>query len=507
MPSRIPDAGSRHSKRRRLSRRFIIYALAGTLLVTLITACVTEQSAIGRVITALNEDSVPLSVETHEELKRFAATYDNYVVDASDRERLDYFNFAYRRVRASYVHEIDDNELIDQAIAGVVEGNSSPGTVAPKKVVEDALHKMLKGLDPHSGYLNAEEFRDSFASTKGEFGGLGIQVTMENDLVKVIAPIEDTPAERAGVLSGDLITHCDNIPIKGKTLREAVGLMRGKPGAPITLTIRRKGVEDFDVRIVRDIIEVKSVRHRVEGDVGYIRITRFNEKTEDGISDAVADIKKETGDSLRGVVIDLRNNPGGLLNQSVIVADTFLDAGKIVSIKGRSGRNERTFFADSGDVFKGTPIVVLVNQGSASASEIVASALKYHGRATVMGRQTFGKGSVQTIMPLPLEGALRLTTALYYSPDNQTIQAVGVSPDISIIEDIDVENAPKGRREVDLPGSIPAQAGNAKSQLPRISERACPAIGDTNDHMLGCALEFLHSNNEQAFFKRFAPAS
>lgn len=409
-------------------------------------------------------------------------------------------------MRASYVYEVDDAKLINEAIAGVKEQKAEPGTVPAEKVVEDALHRMLKGLDPHSSYLNAEEFRDSFANTKGEFGGLGIQITMEEDLVKVIAPIEDTPAERAGILAGDLITHCDGIGIKGKSLREAVRMMRGKPGEPLVLTVRREGVEDFDVRVVRDIIEVKSVRYRVEGDIGYVRITRFNEKTKEGIQAALGAIQDETGARLKGVVIDLRNNPGGLLSQSVIVADAFLDEGKIVAIKGRNGRDERAFYADPGDELAGVPMVVLVNRGSASASEIVASALQYHGRAVIMGRQTFGKGSVQTIMPMPLEGALRLTTALYYSPANQTLQALGVSPDINIYAEATEASENRQTREADLPGAIPAQAHDEMKARPRIAEAKCPEIGEAKDRMLGCAIEYLHAANEEAFLKRYVRA-
>ncbi|MEQ8321206.1 MAG: S41 family peptidase [Rhodospirillales bacterium] len=502
MSSRIPRVKPARRRSARL-QKLLLAGVLGVLVVSGITACVTNQSAIGRVVMAMNEETSQLPEKTRFELDRFARVYDTYVDDASDRERLDYFNFAYRRIRANYVYDVDDTKLINEAIAGVKQEKAEPGTVPAEKVVEDALHRMMKGLDPHSGYLNAEEFRDSFANTKGEFGGLGIQITMEDDLVKVIAPIEDTPAERAGILAGDLITHCDGIPVKGKGLRDAVHMMRGKPGEPLTITVRRKGIEDFDVTIVRDIIEVKSVRHRVEGDVGYIRITRFNEKTRDGITAALNDITHQLGAKLRGVVVDLRNNPGGLLNQSVIVADAFLDEGKIVAIKGRNGRDERAFYADPGDALSGVPMVVLVNQGSASASEIVASALQYHGRAVIMGRRTFGKGSVQTIMPMPLEGALRLTTALYYSPANQTLQALGVMPDINIYSETDVDNPEGSTREADLPGAIPAQGHEDTGIHPRIAEAKCPEVGEAKDKMLGCAIEYLHAASQEAFLKRF----
>lgn len=505
MPSRIPNVKQHPRYRRRLSG-LVVAGVLSVLLFSLITACVTNQSAIGRVVSAMNEDATPLPETTRKELDRFAGVYDTYVKDASDRERLDYFNFAYRRVRASYVYDVDDTKLINEAIAGIKEQKEEPGTMAPDKLVEDALHRMIKALDPHSSYLNGEEFRESFANTKGEFGGLGIQITMQDDLVKVIAPIEDTPAERAGILSGDLITKCDGVDVKGKSLRDAVHMMRGKPGEPVILTIRRQGVADFYVRVVRDIIEVKSVRHSLEGDIGYIRITRFNEKTRDGINEAIADLETKSGKGLRGVVVDLRNNPGGLLNQSVYVADTFLNAGKIVAIKGRNGRDERSFYADPGDAIAGVPMVVLVNQGSASASEIVASALQFHKRAVIMGRRTFGKGSVQTIMPMPLEGALRLTTALYYSPSNQTLQALGVTPDINIYGEPDNSNPDANTREADLPGAIPAQNAADEHAQPRIAESACPEVGEAKDRMLGCALEYLHAANQQVFLKRFMPA-
>ena len=505
MPSRIPNVKPQPSYRRRLPG-LVVAGVLSVLLFSLITACVTNQSAIGRVVMAMNEDATPLPETTQKQLDRFASVYDTYVKDASDRERLDYFNFAYRRVRASYVYDVDDTKLINEAIAGVKEQKEAPGSMAPEKVVEDALHRMVKGLDPHSSYLNGEEFRESFANTKGEFGGLGIQITMEGDLVKVISPIEGTPAERAGILADDLITHCDGVAIKGKSLRDSVHMMRGKPGEPITLTIRRKGVDDFDVKVVRAMIEVKSVRHKMEGDIGYIRITRFNEKTRDGMNEAIADIEAKGGNRLRGVVVDLRNNPGGLLNQSVFVADTFLDEGKIVAIKGRNGRDERAFYADPGDAIAGVPMVVLVNRGSASASEIVASALQFHKRAVIMGQRTFGKGSVQTIMPMPVEGALRLTTALYYSPANQTLQALGVTPDIGISTEVDKNNPDADTREADLPGAIPAQNAAEVHKQPKIAESSCPAIGDAKDQMLGCAIEYLHAANQQVFLKRFAGA-
>lgn len=501
MAFRLSRTGYLRTRRR---RKLVAGCGIGLVAIALlITACASDQSAIGRVIMAMNQDAGALPPSAQAELSRFKETYDTYVADAEDRERLDYFNFAFRRVRASYVEEIDDRAMIDAAIAGVRDSGREPGAAPSALVIEDALHSMLKALDPHSSYLNAEEFQESFASTKGEFGGLGIQVTMENDLVKVISPIEGTPAERAGILAGDLITHVDGVGVEGKTLRDAVDLMRGKPGDPVDLVVRREGVEDFEVRIVRAIIEVKSVRHRLEGDVGYIRITRFNEKTKEGLNEAINDIRDQAGAGLKGVVVDLRNNPGGLLAQSVIVADAFLEDGKIVSIKGRDGRGERAYYADPGDAFRNVPMVVLVNRGSASASEIVASALQQHGRATVMGAKTFGKGSVQTIMPLPLEGALRLTTALYYSPADKTIQAIGVTPDIDIVTE---GQSAEAKREADLPGAIPAQGASTEKAHPSVDEADCPEVGENKDRALGCALTFLRAGSQQAFFTNLKPA-
>ena len=451
----------------------------------------------------MGPDRSPLPDATYQQLARFGEVYKTYATKPDDKDRLDYFNFAYRRVRAGYVYDIDDTKLIDAAIAGVTEKSPIPGSLPDKDLVELALHKMLAELDPHSSYLDAEEFKESFAATKGEFGGLGIQVTMEEGLLKVISPIEGTPAERAGIVSGDLITHVGGEAIQGKTLRDAVRLMRGPPGAPLTIRIRRPKVQDFDVTLVRAIIKVKSVRWHTEGDVGYIRITRFSEKTFDSLREAMSDIRSKSGPGLRGLVVDLRNNPGGLLNQSVVVADAFLDRGEIVSVKGRNGADNRSYGAESGDIAAGLPIVVLINVGSASASEIVASALQFHGRAVLMGSRTFGKGSVQTIMPMPVEGALRLTTALYYSPSGQTLQALGVRPDVQIAKKEDAD-APARKREADLPGSIPPSAASDDAMTPKIQEETCPNAGDDGkDKFLGCALAYLQAGTMEAFMRRF----
>ncbi|CCG08692.1 S41 family peptidase [Pararhodospirillum photometricum] len=324
-------------------------------------------------------------------------------------ELLDLFADVFERVKRDYVEEVADEPLIEAALNG-----------------------MLTSLDPHSGYLNAQSFEDMQVQTKGEFGGLGIEVTMEEGLVKVVSPIDETPAARAGLQPGDLITHLDGTSVMGMALPEAVEKMRGRVGTDIRLSIRRGNQKPFDVTLTRAVVTIKSVRSRLEGDIGYIRITTFSEKTDDGLIDAMKSLKKEAKGSLKGYVLDLRNNPGGLLEQAIAVADTFLDAGEIVSTRSRDPKDTQRFNARSGDLADGLPMIVLINGGSASASEIVAGALQDHHRARVLGTQSFGKGSVQTIMPLPGHGAMRLTTARYYTPSGRSIQAVGIQPDLQV---------------------------------------------------------------------------
>jgi carboxyl-terminal processing protease len=346
--------------------------------------------------------------------------------------QLNLFGDVFERVRADYVEDVKDEKLVESAING-----------------------MLSALDPHSSYLNAKSFRDMQVQTRGEFGGLGIEVTMENGLVKVVSPIDDTPAHRAGVKPGDLITHLDHEPVQGMTLPEAVERMRGPVNTNITLTLRREGREPFDVTLSRAVITIQSVRPKVEKDIGYIRITSFSEQTSSGVERAVQRIRQEVGPSLKGYVLDLRNNPGGLLDQSVKVADAFLERGEIVSTRSRRPDDAQRFNAKPGDVAEGLPIVVLINNGSASASEIVAGALQDHRRALVLGTKSFGKGSVQTIIPLSGHGAIRLTTAHYYTPSGRSIQAKGIEPDIEVqqarLEPVD---SPTRRRERDLRGAL-----------------------------------------------------
>ena len=349
--------------------------------------------------------------------------------------QLNLFGDVFERVRADYVEEVSDTELIEAAING-----------------------MLSSLDPHSRYLNAKSFQDMQTQTRGEFGGLGIEVTMDsNGFVKVITPIDDTPAQRAGLQPGDFVTHLDGEPILGLTLAEAVEKMRGPIDSGIVLTIQRPGAEaPMDVEIIRAVITIRSVRTHMEGDdVAYVRISSFSEKTTRELEAAVDKFFEEHGDTLKGLVLDLRNNPGGLLDQAVSVSDSFLIQGEIVSTRGRRADSIQRFNAKSGDLIDGMPMIVLINGGSASASEIVAGALQDHHRAIILGTRSFGKASVQTVIPLGGHGAMRLTTARYYTPSGTSIQARGIHPDIAV-EQAKIERVDRGRRrsEADLRGSL-----------------------------------------------------
>ena len=358
------------------------------------------------------------------------------------------FGDVFERVRAEYVDPVNDRELIENAING-----------------------MLTGLDPHSSYMNAKAFRDMQVQTRGEFGGLGLEVTSENGLIKVVSPIDDTPAARAGVKAGDLITMLDGQTVQGLTLNEAVDKMRGPAGSNIRLTIKREGVNTpIDLAMQREVIRIKVVRSRLEGnDIGYVRLTSFNEQTDPGLRKAVADLKQQAGGNLRGIVLDLRNNPGGLLDQAVAVSDDFLDSGEIVSTRSRHPDESQRWNAKPGDIAAGLPLVVLTNGGSASASEIVAGALQDQRRAVVVGTRTFGKGSVQTVMPLPGNGAMRLTTARYYTPSGRSIQGLGIEPDVEVMETRTETAHFLPDREADLRGALRNQGGTAQpaTQAPR----------------------------------------
>ena len=352
--------------------------------------------------------------------------------DQATYRLLNLFGDVFERVRASYVKDITD-----------------------KKLIESAINGMLNSLDPHSNYLNKESFKKMQVQTRGKFGGLGIEVTMENGFVKVISPIDGTPAFKSGVQAGDLITHLDEKPVQGLSLSEAVKLMRGKIGTKIKLTIRRVSTQPFDVTITRAVIPIRTVRSRIEGDIGYVRISSFSQPTEDGLKKAMNKINRELKDRMKGLIIDLRNNPGGLLDQAVAVSDAFLEKGEIVSTRTREKRDHQRFNARKGDLAHGKPIIILLNGGSASASEIVAGALQDQKRAIILGTKSFGKGSVQTIIPLGNNGAMRLTTALYFTPSGRSIQKIGIEPDI-VVEQARIEAIDKNprQREADLRGAL-----------------------------------------------------
>jgi carboxyl-terminal processing protease len=396
--------------------------------------------------------------------------------------QLNLFGEVFERVRSDYVEDVTD-----------------------KKLIEDAINGMLSALDPHSSYMNARAFQDTQIQTRGEFGGLGIEVTMENGLVKVVSPIDETPASRAGLKPGDLIVELDGEQVMGLTLQDAVERMRGPVNSQIKLTIRRGTTEPFQVTLQRAVIRIQSVRNAVEGDLGYIRITSFTEQTESGLRAAIQKIKDQLGNRFKGIVLDLRNNPGGLLDQAIAVSDAFIDKGEIVSTRGRRPEDAQRYNAKPGDLLSGMPMVVLINGGSASASEIVAGALQDHHRAIVLGTRSFGKGSVQTIIPLGGQGALRLTTARYYTPSGRSIQAQGIEPDIAV-EQARLEKIEGGviRREADLRGALrndtqqqqqqrqgqQQQQQQQQQQKPDAAEE--PTIGDqAQDYQLSRAYDLL----------------
>lgn len=352
-------------------------------------------------------------------------------------EMLNLFGDVFERVRDNYVEEVSD-----------------------KKLIEGALNGMLTALDPHSSYLDAAGFDDMKVQTKGEFGGLGIEVIMENGLVKVVSPIDETPAAKAGLKSGDFVIKINAEDVMGMTLQDAVNKMKGKVGTPVTLTIvRADKPEPFEVKLIRDVIKVKGVRWRMQGDdVGYIRITSFNEQVQENLEKAIKELKEKSKGKIKGFILDLRNNPGGLLDQAIYVSDSFLEKGEIVSTRGRHPEDTKRVNATPGDLIDHLPVVVLINEGSASASEIVSGALQDHHRAIIMGTKSFGKGSVQTIMALPGNGAMRLTTARYYTPSGRSIQAEGIVPDIEVkpakVEEV-VDNLAKYMpKEADLKGAL-----------------------------------------------------
>ncbi|MDP6429213.1 MAG: S41 family peptidase [Rhodospirillales bacterium] len=439
------------------------------------------------------------SVEANAGYEQFKARFAEVTLaDGSRGQQLKHFADAFERVRDDYVHPTDEAKMIETAVAALDKIKEERKTVTPAVAAEAALDAIMATLDPHSSYLNPAEFKESQVVTSGQFGGLGIEINMEDGLIRVIAPIADTPAERAGLKSGDLITHVDGDPIKGMSLMQAVRRLRGAPNSKVRLGIRRAKKNDFDVVVTRAIIRVQPVKWATEGDIGVIRVTHFISSSEGALESAMDQVRGKLGPRLKGLVLDLRNNPGGLLNQSVAVADAFLHRGTVVSVRDRDG-NGRGFDAARGDIAAGLPMVVLINRGSASASEIVAGALQDHKRAVLMGGQSFGKGSVQTISPLEWDGALRLTTALYYLPSGRTIQGHGVIPDI-VVNGKAVSNA---RRESDLPNAFTGAEkllGRA-AKAPQLAETNCPAAGtDGKDKLLGCAVMLLHAGSQKNFF-------
>ncbi|MBO1074129.1 S41 family peptidase [Roseomonas marmotae] len=385
----------------------------GLRMVGVVAAAFAAGAALGPVVAP------PIVSAVAQESNSRAETY----------RMLELFGDVFERVRAEYVEPVNDREVIEAAING-----------------------MLQGLDPHSSYMNTRSFRDMQVQTRGEFGGLGIEVSQEGGYVKVISPIDETPAAKAGVKPGDLITHLNGESVQGLSLQEAVEKMRGERGSRIQLTIRRPGAESpIEMSLTREVIRPQVARFRLEGnDVGYVRLSSFNEQTDAALRNAISTMRKQSGDKLKGIVLDLRNNPGGLLDQAVQVADDFLTQGEIVSTRARRTEDSQRWNAKAGDITGDLHVVVLVNGGSASASEIVAGALQDHRRAVVLGTKSFGKGSVQTVMPIPGNGAIRLTTARYYTPSGRSIQGLGITPDIEVLATREEGNAPLRDREADL---------------------------------------------------------
>jgi carboxyl-terminal processing protease len=403
--------------------------------------------------------------------------------DASAYSQLDLFSDAFERVRANYVRPVKDSELVDAAIQG-----------------------MVSNLDPHSSYMDAKQYGDMQVTTRGQFGGIGIEVTQEDGLIKVISPIDGTPASRAGIKTGDRIAGIDGTSIAGLPLNDAIDKMKGAAGTKVTLTILREGEKKpFDMTLTRAIVQVDAASYRREGDVGYIRLPGFNEQTADGMEKAIRDLKKQIGPGIKGYVLDLRNNPGGLLDQAIQVSDDFINSGEIVSTRGRHSEDTQRYDAKGGDITDGKPVVVLINGGTASASEIVSGALQDHKRATVIGMTSFGKGSVQTIIPLGEgRGALRLTTARYFTPSGHSIQAQGIIPDIQVAQGDEAE-VPKLARpsEADLRGHlsgepIPAKRANAPVIKPAPGKKY-------DDFQLSYALDLLHGKMTVASANAPAP--
>lgn len=395
--------------------KYIVPALGSVAAIALFAFTSTQQSAI--------------AVETASNTNTF--------------EQLDLFADVLARVRSDYVVDVNDAELI-----------------------ESALNGMLQSLDPHSSYVNPEQFKELQVTTSGEYGGLGMEVTMEEGFVKVISPIDETPAKRAGIKAGDYLTEIDGKSILGLTLTEAVKKMRGKPGEDITVTVVREGEDPMDITITREVIKRVVVKHEVKDGIGYIRLAQFNDKAEEGVINAIKALKKELGSQMPGIVLDLRGNPGGLLDQSVKVSSAFLDGGEVVSTRGRVASDTQRFNGEAGEMAKGIPVIVLIDGASASASEIVAGALQDRGRGLVLGMTSFGKGSVQSVIPLRggRDGGLRMTTQRYYTPAGRSIQGTGIEPDITVAAVPDDGKESRQRREADLPNAIKNELEEAETE-------------------------------------------
>lgn len=388
-----------------------------------------------------------------------------YALDEKVYQKLDILANVFERIKTAYVEDVTETEVVESAING-----------------------MLTSLDPHSSYLSPDDFKAMHEQTRGQFGGLGIEVTMENRVVKVVAPIDDTPAAKAGIEAGDYIIRIDGEDVQGLSLGEAVEKMRGKVGSKIVVKIYRESTKDaFDVEIVRDIITVKAVKYHLEDEnIGYVRISTFNEQVKPNLDKAIEELRKEAGGELKGLILDLRNNPGGLLNQAIAVSDAFLDHGEIVSIRGRTEGTNQRYNARNGDMLNGRPVVILINNGSASASEIVAGALQDHHRGVIVGTKSFGKGSVQTIMQLPGGAGMRLTTALYYTPSGRSIQAEGIIPDVEVlpakVEEINVDDAPSEaslRGHLELPEKVRKQLENEDKKSGKNSKKKEDDVAET----------------------------
>ena len=441
------------------------------------------------------------AAEDHPEIAEVSSEFDRLAdppPEAGERERqLDLFAEVFAMAREDYVEPVSPQTMALLALEGFedaeeranggggAEAEEAENPLAPGALMRAGLSRMLGGLDPHSGYLPPDRYKEMQLRTRGEFGGIGIEVTMEDGLVKIVAPLDGTPGARAGLRTGDFIVGVNGTDIRGRPLSDSVRLMRGRAGTDVRLDIRRPPEDrTFAVRITRAVIEIEAVRARAEGNVGYLRVTTFNERAEDGVRRALRRLAREI-DGEVGYVIDLRSNAGGLLEQALGVADSFLSGGEIVSTRGRDGARARRFSADSDDLSRGLPLAVLIDEGSASAAEIVSGALQDHGRALVLGARSFGKGSVQTIAPVSGGGAVRLTTALYYTPSGRSIQATGIVPDV-LVDD----GADRAMRESDLDNALPGGSRESMAGARELAE-ACPGAAEAEDPALACALSLL----------------